>query len=134
MRIGCNMENIDIIDQLINGIQTTETVKIKYNNEEYSFTLRPLTSGELAKLQNIERKGLNIKPTTNKHEAVSAINAGEMAKNQAEAMHTGISMSLDAPLEKVQMLPIQIVEQLFKEIIRISKLTDKELILVQNFQ
>lgn len=127
------MENKELINKIIEGSQIEEQVQIPFNGEEYTFTLKPLTSGQLSTIQKLERKGLNIN-ITNKGGNTSPVNAGDLANNQAEAMYKAISFSLDAPTDKIRQLPQDIVELLFKEVIRISKVTDNELVLLKNFQ
>lgn len=128
------MENKELLDKIIEGTQMEEQVTITFNGEDFTFTLKPLTSGQLSTLQRLERKGLNINISSKGKASPIDINAGDLADNQAEAMFKGISLSLEAPVEKVKLLPLEIVEALFKEIIRISKVSDNELILVKNFQ
>lgn len=128
------MENKELLDKIIEGTQMEEQVTITFNGEDFTFTLKPLTSGQLSTLQRLERKGLNINISSKGKASPIDINAGDLADNQAEAMFKGISFSLEAPVEKVKLLPLEIVEALFKEIIRISKVSDNELILVKNFQ
>ena len=127
------MENKELLDKIIEGTQMEEQVTITFNGEDFTFTLKPLTSGQLTTLQRLERKGLNINISSKGKASPIDINAGDLADNQAEAMFKGISFSLEAPVEKVKLLPLEIVEALFKEIIRISKVSDNELILVKNF-
>lgn len=127
------MENKELLDKIIEGTQMEEQVTITFNGEDFTFTLKPLTSGQLSTLQRLERKGLNINISSKGKASPIDINAGDLADNQAEAMFKGISFSLEAPVEKVKLLPLEIVEALFKEIIRISKVSDNELILVKNF-
>ena len=127
------MENKELLDKIIEGTQMEEQVTITFNGEAFTFTLKPLTSGQLSTLQRLERKGLNINISSKGKASPIDINAGDLADNQAEAMFKGISFSLEAPVEKVKLLPLEIVEALFKEIIRISKVSDNELILVKNF-
>ena len=128
------MDNKTLLNKIIEGTQHTETVTITYNGEDYNFTLKPLTSGELSKVQRIERKGLNININNNGKSKPVPLNAGELANNTAEAMYTSISYSLDAPTDKIRLLPQNLVEDLFKEVMRISNLTEKDLVLVRNFQ
>lgn len=128
------MENKELLDKIIEGTQMEEQVTITFNGEDFTFTLKPLTSGQLSTLQRLERKGLNINISSKGKASPIDINAGDLADNQAEAMFKGISFSLEAPVEKVKLLPLEIVEALFKEIIRISKVSENELILVKNFQ
>ena len=127
------MENKEILNKIIEGAKQTEQVTIQWNGEDFHFTLKPLTAGELSTIQKIERKGLSININQKGANPVP-INAGDLADAQNEAMYKGISYSLDAPVDQIRQLPISIVEALFKEIIRISNITDKELVLIKNFQ
>ena len=126
------MENKEILDKIIEGTQQTEQVTIQYGNDDYTFTLRPLTSGELSKIQKIERKGLSI-DIGSKGAKPSLVNLGDFTDNQTMAMVEAISISLDAPSDKVQRLPLELVEKLFNEVARISNISDKELISLKNF-
>ena len=126
------MENKEILDKIIQGTQKEEQVNIPFNGEDYTFTLRPLTSGELSKIQKIERKGLSI-DIGSKGAKPSMINLGDFTDNQNLAMVEAISISLDAPSDKVKQLPIELVESLFNEVARISNISDKELISLKNF-
>ena len=126
------MENKEILDKIIQGTQKEEQVSIPFNGEDYTFTLRPLTSGELSKIQKIERKGLSI-DIGSKGAKPSMINLGDFTDNQNLAMVEAISISLDAPSDKVKQLPIELVESLFNEVARISNISDKELISLKNF-
>ena len=128
------MENKDLIEQIIQGTQTEEQVTIKYDGADYTFTLKPLTTGQLSKLKKIEQSGLKVRMDKKGQTEIVPINAGEMAEAQEEAKYEGISFSVDAPVEKVKQLPQSVVDDLFKEIIRISELTDKDLVVVRNFQ
>ena len=54
------MTNLEILEKLTLGTEATETVDVQGE----TYTIRPLTSGELAKLQSIEKKGFTMsKPT-----------------------------------------------------------------------
>lgn len=127
------MQNKEMLQKIIEGTQHTEQVTIPFNGEDFTFTLKPLNSGELSTIQKIERKGLTIN-INQKGANPSPINAGDLADNQNEAMYKGISISLDAPVDQVRKLPQSLVEALFKEVARISNITDNELVLIRNFQ
>lgn len=126
--------NNQILDKIIEGSQATEEVEINYNNEPYTFTLHPLTAKQLSKIQNLERKGMTIQITANGQAKPFKINAGSLAENQMEAMINGISMSLDASLDKVKRLPPELIETLFKEVVRVSNVSEQDLVLIRNFQ
>ena len=55
------MSNKDMIQKLTLGVDDIQEVMIDFDGEEVQFRLRPLTSGELSKLQVIEKKPLSIK-------------------------------------------------------------------------
>lgn len=126
--------NNQILDKIIEGTQHEEQVTINYNDEPYTFTLRPLTAKQLSKIQNLERKGMSIQITGNGQAKPFKINAGSLAENQMEAMINGISLSLDASLDKVKLLPSDLVESLFQEVIKVSNVTEQDLVLIRNFQ
>lgn len=128
------MSNNQILDKIIEGTQAEEQITINYNGEPYSFTLKPLTAKQLSKIQNLERKGMTIQITGNGQAKPFKINAGTLAENQMEAMINGISLSLDAPVEKVRELPTDLVELLFQEVVRVSNVTEQDLVLIRNFQ
>ena len=52
------MSNKDMIQKLTLGVDDIQEVCIDWDGEEVQFRLRPLTSGELSKLQVIEKKPL----------------------------------------------------------------------------
>lgn len=126
--------NNQILDKIIEGSQAEEQVTINYNDEPYTFTFHPLTAKQLSKIQNLERKGMSIQIMNNGQAKPFKINAGSLAENQMEAMINSISLSLDAPLDKVKQLPPDLVELLFQEVVRVSNVSEEELILIRNFQ
>ena len=141
------MSNKDMIQKLTLGTDDIQTVNITWEDEELEFKLRPLTSGELSKLQVIEKKPLQIKVNmrNGKREAVQSnmndvdINTGEFTEAQAEAMYKAVALSLSVDGEKVttDMVKNMIVglpELLFTEVINVSRLSDADLTMVKQFR
>lgn len=133
-----------MLERLTRGVEATETITI--NDEEIE--IRPLTSGELSKLQTIEKKGFVMKvgvgakgKRTNVETSNTDvdINAGEFTKYQSEALYKAVAYGLSVNGEKikpeqVQDLPTGIPEQIFNEIVRISNLTNNDLTIIKNFR
>jgi hypothetical protein len=142
------MSNAELLNKITTGTQYTETIPIEINGETETVTIRPLSSGELSKLQVIEKKGFTMKigMTNGKRTQVQTsntdmdINAGEFTEHQNEALYTAIAWGLtiddEEPItpEQIQQLPHGIPEQIFNHIIRISKLTDKDLTIIKQFR
>ena len=130
------MNNNDIIEKLTLGKDKTETVKIN----DVEITLRPLTSGELAKLQVLEKKGFTMKvgvnPTGRRQTTNNDIdiNAGEFSKYQLEAMYKAVAWSMDITEEDVEQFEVGIPQKIFQEVIRISHITDEDLTAVKQFR
>lgn len=143
--------NLEMLQKLTLGKDAVETVNIEFEDEKADFTIRPLTSGELSKLQAIEKKKLNVKVALEngkrKKTSVSEedtevqdvnINTGEFTESQAEAMYKAIAWSLSIDDEKI---PVEMVknmlpgmpEILFEHVIRISKLTKSDLTSIKSF-
>lgn len=143
--------NLEMLQKLTLGKEAIETVTIEFEDEKADFTIRPLTSGELSKLQAIEKKKLNVKVALEngkrKKTSVSEddpkvqdvnINTGEFTESQAEAMYKAIAWSLSiddeiVPVEMVKKMMPGMPEILFTEIIRISKLTESDLTCIKSF-
>ena len=116
-------------------------------DEELEFKLRPLTSGELSKLQVIEKKPLQIKVNmrNGKREAVQSnmndvdINTGEFTEAQSEAMYKAVALSMSVDGEKVTAdmvkgMVVGLPELLFTEVINVSRLSDNDLTMVKQFR
>ncbi len=143
--------NLEMLQKLTLGKEAIETVTIEFEDEKADFTIRPLTSGELSKLQSIEKKKLNVKVALEngkrKKTSVSEddtkvqdvnINTGEFTESQAEAMYKAIAWSLSiddeiVPVEMVKKMMPGMPEVLFTEVIRISKLTESDLTSIKSF-
>lgn len=131
------MNNNDVIEKLTLGTDKTETVTVN----DVEITLRPLTSGELAKLQSLEKQGFVMKVgvnTAGKRQSVQTndvdINAGEFNKYQMEAMYKAIAWSMDIPEETVEDFEVGVPEEIFKHIVRISHLSDGDLTIIKQFR
>ena len=100
------MNNQEIIEKLTLGKELTETVTIDGDEIE----LRPLTSGELSKLQSIEKKGFVMKIGMDKQGKRTGtqtvqdmdVNAGEFSEYQTEALYKAVAWSMDIDEEDVK--------------------------------
>lgn len=143
--------NLEMLQKLTLGKDAVETITIEFENKTADFTIRPLTSGELSKLQAIEKKKLNVKVALEngkrKKTTVSEddtkvqdvnINTGEFTESQAEAMYKAIAWSLSVddeiilPEDVKKMMP-GMPELIFEHVIRISKLSESDLTSVKSF-
>ena len=147
MGVSVIMSNKDMIQKLTLGVEDIQTVNITWEDEELEFKLRPLTSGELSKLQVIEKKPLQIKVNmrNGKREAVQSnmndvdINTGEFTEAQSEAMYKAVALSLSVDGEKVTAdmvkgMVVGLPELLFTEVINVSRLSDNDLTMVKQFR
>ena len=107
--------------------------------------MRPLTDGELTKLQSIEKKPLTVTvgmqngKRTSVHTNDVDINTGEFTEAQNEAMYEAIALRLSVDGDVVTASDIRELKAglpgvIFKEVIRISKLSEEDLTLVKSFQ
>ena len=138
------MSNLEMLERLTKGVEATETIEI--GGEEME--IRPLTSGELSKLQTIEKKGFVMKVgvgANGKRTSVNTsntdvdINAGDFTQYQSEALFKAVAWGLSIGKEKVnpeqvEALPAGIPEQIFNEIVRISNIKDNDLTIIKNFR
>ena len=138
------MNNMDIIRKLSLGTDDTETVTLNFEDETIELTMRPLTDGELTKLQTIEKKPLTVTvgmqngKRTSVHTNDVDINTGEFTEAQNEAMYTAIALSLSVngdtvTADDIRELKAGLPGVIFKEVIRISKLSQDDLSLVKSF-
>lgn len=143
--------NLEMLQKLTLGKDAVETITIEFEDKTADFTIRPLTSGELSKLQSIEKKKLNVKvalengkrtKTTVSEDDTKVqdvnINTGEFTESQAEAMYKAIAWSLSVddeiilPDDVKKMMP-GMPELIFEHVIRISKLSESDLTSVKSF-
>lgn len=132
--------NTDLIKKLTLGKDKTETCTIKIGDVEEEIELRPLTSGELSKLQTIEKKGFVMKIGMQNGKRTSTqlsdmdINAGEFNQYQNEALYQAVAWSMGLKPEQVEEFIPGVPEQIFEEVVRISNLKDKDLTIIKNFR
>ena len=133
--------DIELIEKLTLGKDKLETVTIQVNGEDQEISLRPLTSGELSKLQTIEKKGFvmkigmqNGKRTSTTNLSDMDINAGEFTQYQNEALFKAVAWSMGIKEEQVEDFIPGVPEQIFNEVVRISNLHDNDLTIIKNFR
>lgn len=136
------MNNNEILSKLTLGKDKTEKVTIEYEDEKTTITLRPLTSGELSKLQAIEKQPFHVKigmqngkrTTTQTNMQDMDINTAEFTEAQNEAMYTAIAWSMSIKPEQVKEFYPGVPELIFEQIIRVSKLSDDDLTVIKQFR
>jgi hypothetical protein len=139
------MKNTDILQKLTLGTDKVSDVKIVFEDEDYEFKIRPLTDGELTKLQAIEKKPLVVKVGMQGGRRTSVqtndvdINTGEFMEAQNEAMYNAIAWSLsvdgeDVHPDTIKVLPAGLPQVLFEQVINISKLSDEDLTVIKQFR
>ena len=136
------MNNLEVLRKLSQGTQDVQTVKINYLDQDYTFEMRPLTDGELTRLQGIEKKPLTVKvgmqngrrQTIQTNMSDIDINTGEFTEAQNEAMYTAIALSLDVDVEEIKTLPAGLPGVIFEQVINISKLSDDDLTIIKSFR
>ena len=135
------MTNNDLIEKLTLGKDKKEIVTIEINGEEEEIELRPLTSGELSKLQTIEKRGFVMKIGMTNGKRTSAtnlsdmdVNAGEFTQYQNEALYKAVAWSMGLKPEQVEQFIPGVPEQIFNEVVRISNLKDNDLTIIKNFR
>ena len=132
--------DLDMIEKLTLGKDKKELCTITVNGEEQELELRPLTSGELSKLQTIEKKGFVMKigmangKRTNTNLSDMDINAGEFTQYQNEALFKAVAWSMGIKEEQVENFIPGLPEQIFNEVVRISNLHDNDLTIIKNFR
>ena len=142
------MSNKEMLEKLTKGINKTTPIIIEFEDEEYEFTMRPLTAKELMKLQSHEKKGFVIKVNVGangKKQSVSTtqtdvdVNAGEFNELQSETMMKAIAWSLSIDTQKITLddletLPVGVLDILFENVINISNLNDTDLTIIKKFR
>lgn len=131
------MNNNEIISKLTLGKDKIETVTIN----DVEIELRPLTSGELAKLQVIDKTGITMKIGMNqqgKRQAMQSndidVNAGELNKYQTEAMYKAVAWSMGIDEKAVRNFSVGIPEQIFEHVVRISNINEGDLTAIKQFR
>lgn len=137
------MDNLEMLTKLTVGKDLTEECTITVNGENITVNLRPLTSGELAQLQTIEKKGFVMKVgvgAKGKRTNVQTnntdvdINAGDFTQYQNEALFKAVAWSMGVNEDKVEGFLPGVPEQIFNHVIRISNIKDNDLTIIKNFR
>lgn len=137
------MSNLEMLTKLTVGKDLTEDCTIDVNGEEITIALRPLTSGELAQLQTIEKKGFVMKVgvgAQGKRTNVQTnntdvdINAGDFTQYQNEALFKAVAWSMDVDEDEVKGFLPGVPEQLFAHVVRLSNIKDNDLTIIKNFR
>lgn len=142
------MSNLEILQKLSNGTKTVENVTIETEDGKYDFLMRPLSDGELTRLQSLEKKPYSMSISLNsngKKQRVQKpvtdmdVSMGEFTESQAEAMYTAVAWSLSVDGEKITVDAVKnldkgVPELLFNEVIRLSHLTEDDLIAIKQFR
>jgi len=136
--------NFEMLQKLSSGKNHIEEIKIN----GVKLNIRPLSDGELTKLQVIEKKPytMNMKLNskgkrgeTNTNTQDMDVGMGEFTQSQSEAMYTAVAWSLSIDDDKftvddVRNLDKGVPELIFKEVVRISKLNESDLSAIKNFR
>lgn len=125
--------NLQMMEKIKKGKKQTHNVTIKYNNEDYDFTVRELTNKEIITLQKQSQKGVKVKVDPRTGQTITNdINMGDMIDTGYEKATTGIaySLSLDeenliTPEQVEESLPMTVIDDLFKEISKINGLEEQ---------
>lgn len=142
------MSNLEILNKLTQNVNETTQITINHDGVEYPFDCRPLTDGEISQLKKIESGTFELKVKIDaqgkrkgkveKQDNETLVNGGEFQENKDLVKYTAIAWSLSIGDEKV---PVDIVKQLapglpdllFAEIIKLSGLTEINLMAVKSF-
>jgi hypothetical protein len=148
---GLNKNN-EIIDEILNGVNSTVYEEFDFGGTKKKLGLRPLNSGELEILKKLEKKNqkakFNLSSTqkgkTRKERVEevedqlqnleSDLDYSEMLENQAEVKYQAISWSTEIPIDKIKKLPATIPDDIFERVMTISNITEDDLDLLKNFR
>ena len=136
--------NFEMLQKLSSGTNHVEEIEVN----GVKLNIRPLSDGELTKLQVIEKKPytMNMKLNskgkrgeTNTNTQDMDVGMGEFTSSQAKAMYTAVAWSLSIDDDKftvddVRNLDKGVPELIFKEVVRISKLNESDLSAIKNFR
>lgn len=136
--------NFEMLQKLSSGKNHIEEIKIN----GVKLNIRPLSDGELTKLQVIEKKPytMNMKLNskgkrgeTNTNTQDMDVGMGEFTQSQSDAMYTAVAWSLSIDDDKftvddVRNLDKGVPELIFKEVVRISKINESDLSAIKNFR
>jgi len=135
------MSNQDIIEKLTTGRNAVEEITL---TNSVTVTLRPLTSGELTQLRNIEQQPFKMKFKMNQNGKIDDVKKEDITKelgkqtmdvgmaeftnSQAETMYAAVAWSMDLPVDVVKTFDAGVPEEIFRHVMRISNLPDLEVV------
>ena len=135
--------NFEMLQKLSSGTNHVEEIEVN----GVKLNIRPLSDGELTKLQVIEKKPYTMNMKLNskgkrgetKNTQDMDVGMGEFTSSQAKAMYTAVAWSLSIDDDKftvddVRNLDKGVPELIFKEVVRISKLNESDLSAIKNFR
>lgn len=135
--------NFEMLQKLSSGTNHVEEIEVN----GVKLIIRPLSDGELTKLQVIEKKPYTMNMKLNskgkrgetKNTQDMDVGMGEFTSSQAKAMYTAVAWSLSidndtVSIDDVRNLDKGVPELIFKEVVRISKLTESDLSAIKNFR
>ena len=135
--------NFEMLQKLSSGTNHVEEIEVN----GVKLNIRPLSDGELTKLQVIEKKPYTMNMKLNskgkrgetKNTQDMDVGMGEFTSSQAKAMYTAVAWSLSidndtVSIDDVRNLDKGVPEVIFKEVVRISKLTESDLSAIKNFR
>lgn len=142
-----NTKNQELLTSLIQG--TDDTVEMEVEGLPEPLTLRPLNSGELRKLQKMEKQGqkgvVKIKKNATREEIQEAVEGEEqnlesnldyaaLTDSIARTKIQAVCWSADVPAALIDGLPHPVPDDLFEKVMEISNFTEEDLDLLKNFR
>lgn len=138
------MTNADMIYKLMLGKDDFTEVIIVIEDEKIPINLRPLTAGELAQLKRMEQKSIKFHTSVGVDGKSDVSNSADIetdkfleGQDKAKFQAVAWSMSCDGVTvtpEQVKEMKKEIPNLLFKHVIEVSCLTEKDLTSVKLFQ
>lgn len=143
------MTNAEILNELINGKDNTQ--EFEFEGLGKPLRLRPLTTGEILRLQKLEKKNQRYNISVEKdarkkrgerrkeirdevQKFENEIDAEQLRESVARTKFLAISLSADIPEAMVEELPSYLPDLIFEKVVDISKLTSKDLDLLADFR
>lgn len=134
------MSNEAILEKLTLGKDNIETVKVN----DVEIELRPLTSGEVSKLRKLDKKPFSMKMSmadngkirgvSKETDSAMDIGMGEFTEAQVKVMYSAVAWSMDIDESAVENFANGVPEEIFKHVVRISKLESTDLTLIKQFR
>ena len=145
------MSNLEMLQKLSEGLNKTQKIQINFEDEDYEFTMRPLTDGELSELRKLENSNFAVKvklddagkrrgkPQKETNDNETTIDGGKFSETRDLIKYKAVALSLscdgeEIPEDAVKDLSPGLPDLLFAEVIKISALSDDDLTTVKNFR